>query len=289
MTTRREIASIIGLGAVAAIAAGAATSDAVAQTAPPPAAQPNESTFARIRRTKKLRIAGIVGTEPYYHKDISSGAWSGFCYSMAQDLAKSMEAEVEVIESTWGNSVLDLQANKIDIMFGLSPTPSRALVVEFTRPILNNTFTIIAKPGFEPKSWADLNKPEVKVAVDIGSTHDLFARRALPNATLLALKTPDEAMLSVQSNRADCVIQVVMLSLVTVKKNPKVGKIIIPTPTVQQPTCAGVRVDSDQRFRSFVDNWLEYSRSLGAIRGWITENLALVDVKPEDVPPDVQF
>ena len=40
---------------------------------------------------------------------------------------------VEIIESTWGNSVLDLQANKIDIMFGLSPTPSRALILEFTR------------------------------------------------------------------------------------------------------------------------------------------------------------
>ena len=38
---------------------------------------------------------------------------------------------------------------------------------------MNNTFTLIAKPGFEPKSWADLNKPEVKVAVDIGYGTDL--------------------------------------------------------------------------------------------------------------------
>ncbi len=285
MISRRNMASVVALGAVAgAVAAGSVTKVA-AQAAP----DANETTFARIRRTKKLRIAGIVGTEPYYHKDIATGEWSGFCVSMAKDLAKGLEAEVEIAETTWGNAVLDLQSNKIDIMFGLSPTPSRALVVEFTRPLLNNTFTIIAKPGFEPKLWSDLNKPEVRIAVDIGSTHDLFARRVLPNATLVALKTPDEAMLSVQSGRADCVIQVVMLSLVTVKKNPKVGKIVIPTPIMQQPTCAGVRVESDQRFRSFVDNWLEYSRSLGVIRGWITENLALVGVKPEDVPSEVQF
>jgi polar amino acid transport system substrate-binding protein len=281
MVTRREMASIVGLGAVAAAGLmGSASAD----TAPE-----GETTFSRVRRTKKLRIAAIVGTEPYYHKDIATGQWSGFCVSMAQDLAKALEAEVEVIESTWGNSVLDLQSNKIDIMFGLSPTPSRALVVEFTRPIMNNTFTIIAKQGFDAKTWADLNKSSVRVAVDIGSTHDLFARRALPNATLVALKTPDDAMLAVQSGRADCVIQVVMLSLVTVKKNPNVGRIIIPSPIIQQPTCCGVRVDSDQRFRSFVDNWLEYNRSLGAVRSWITDNLALVGVKPEDVPPEVQF
>ncbi|MGJ4949628.1 transporter substrate-binding domain-containing protein [Bradyrhizobium sp. HKCCYLS20291] len=284
MVNRREIGSLVGLGAAAAaIAAGSTVTQAAAQ------AQPGESTFAQIRRTKKLRIAGIVGTEPYYHKDIATGQWSGFCVAMATDLAKSLEAEVEIVESTWGNSVLDLQSNKIDIMFGLSPTPSRALIVEFTRPIMNNTFTIIAKPGFEPKTWDDLNKPDVRVAVDIGSTHDLYARRILPKATLVALKTPDEAVLAVQAGRADCLIQVAMLSLVTVKKNAKVGKVIIPTPVAAQPTCCGVRVDVDTRFRTYVDNWLEYSRALGALREWILGSLALVNIQEQDVPPGLQF
>ena len=283
MVNRRDIGSLVGLGAAAAaLAAGSVASPALAQSQP-------ESTFAQIRRTKKLRIAGIVGTEPYYHKDIATGQWSGFCVSMATELAKAMEAEVEIIESTWGNSVLDLQANKIDIMFGLSPTPSRALIVEFTRPIMNNTFTIIAKSGFEPKSWDDLNKPEVKVAVDIGSTHDLYARRTLPKATLVALKSPDEAVLAVQSGRADCLIQVAMLSLVTVKKNAKVGKVIIPTPVAAQPTCCGVRVDSDTRFRTYVDNWLEYSRALGALREWILGSLSLMNIQEQDIPPGLQF
>ena len=283
MVNRRDIGSLVGLGAAAAaLAAGSVASPALAQSQP-------ESTFAQIRRTKKLRIAGIVGTEPYYHKDIATGQWSGFCVSMATELAKAMEAEVEIIESTWGNSVLDLQANKIDIMFGLSPTPSRALIVEFTRPIMNNTFTIIATSGFEPKSWDDLNKPEVKVAVDIGSTHDLYARRTLPKATLVALKSPDEAVLAVQSGRADCLIQVAMLSLVTVKKNAKVGKVIIPTPVAAQPTCCGVRVDSDTRFRTYVDNWLEYSRALGALREWILGSLSLVNIQEQDIPPGLQF
>jgi polar amino acid transport system substrate-binding protein len=285
MVTRRDIAGLVGLGTLAGtLAAASAVTPAAAQAAPD-----GETTFQRVRRTKKLRIAGIPGTEPYYHKDIATGQWTGFCVSMGQDLAKALEAELEISETTWGNAVLDLQANKIDIMFGLSPTPSRALVVEFTRPILNNTFTIIAKSGFAPKAWADLNKPDVRVAVDIGSTHDLFARRVIPNATLVALKTPDDAVLAVQSGRADCVIQVVMLSLVTVKKNPKLGSIIVPAPLSQQPTCSGVRIDGDHRFLNFVDNWLEYSRALGAMRGWISENLALVGVKPEDVPPEVQF
>ncbi|WNJ87991.1 transporter substrate-binding domain-containing protein [Bosea sp. 685] len=282
MIKRREFAGLVGLAAAGA--AAALSTPAVAQ-------QPSAggSTFDRIRSTKKLRVAGIVGTEPYYHKDITTGQWSGFCMSMARDLAKSLEAEVEISETTWGNAVLDLQANKIDIMFGLSPTPSRALVVEFTRPIMQNTFTIIAKAGLEPKAWEELNKPEVRIAVDIGSTHDLFARRVLPKATLIALKSPDEATLSVQTGRADAVIQVAMLSLVTVKKNPRVGKIVIPGPIVRQPTCAGVRAEDSARFRTFVDNWLEFNRSSGVMSEWITSSLDLVGVKREDIPADIQF
>ncbi len=287
MVSRRDFTGLFGAAAAGAVAAGASSFVA---SAPAIAQQPaGGSSFDRIRSTKKLRVAGIVGTEPYYHKDIATGEWTGFCMSMARDLAKSLEAELEISETTWGNAVLDLQANKIDIMFGLSPTPSRALVVEFTRPIMQNTFTIITKSGMEPKTWEELNKPEIRVAVDIGSTHDLFARRMLPKATLVALKTPDEATLAVQTGRADLVIQVAMLSLVTVKKNPNVGKIVIPGPAIRQPTCAGVRAEDSPRFRTFVDNWLEFNRSSGVITDWIVSSLDLVGVRKADIPADLQF
>ena len=73
----------------------------------------------------------------------------------------------------------------------------------------------------------------------------------MPKATLVALKTPDDAVLAVQAGRADCLIQVAMLSLVTVKT--KVGKVVIPTPLASQPTCCGVRVDVDTRFRTHAE------------------------------------
>ncbi|MDA9403629.1 ABC transporter substrate-binding protein [Bradyrhizobium sp. CCBAU 45389] len=282
MMKRREFAGLVGLAAAGAASLAASTS-AAAQSAAA------GSTFDKVRSSKKLRIAGVVGTEPYYHRDVASGQWTGFCISMAQDLARSLDAEIEVAETTWSNAVLDLQANKIDIMFGLSPTPARALVVDFTNPIMNNTFTIVAKPGLEGKTWEDFNKPEVRVAVDIGSTQDLFARRTLPKATLVALKNFDDVALSLLSRRADCSVQVAMNSLATVKKNPAIGSIIVPTPISAQPTCAGVRPDSDGRFLRFVNNWLEYNRALGAMKGWIVSSLDLANIKPEDIPSSITF
>jgi polar amino acid transport system substrate-binding protein len=280
MLSRRNLAPLLGLSALAL------TAPALTRSA---RAQGTEGTFAQVRRTRKLRFAGIVGTEPYYHKDLATGAWSGFCISMGNDLAHALECEPEIQETTWGNAVLDLQSNKIDVMFGLSATPQRALVLDFSRPFMENTFTVIGRTGLVATNWSDLNKPEIRVAVDLGSTHDSFARRELPKATLVALKTPDDAVLALQAGRADCVIQVVMLALVTVKKNPRLGTLMVPGPITQQPTCIGMRVDPDQRFHSFVDSWLEYNKSLGVVRDYILGNLQLVGVSPDDVPQNIQF
>src|SRR5215467_14934319 len=100
------IADAAGAGAAAgtpAILAGGARA----------ANQPAEWTIDRISRTKVLRIAALPGEAPYFNKDIASGAWSGMCVEMAKDIAGIFDGQVQYLESTYGNSVLDLQANKI--------------------------------------------------------------------------------------------------------------------------------------------------------------------------------
>ena len=91
-----------------------------------------ESTFDRVRRTKMLRIAALPGELPYFKKDIATGEWSGAAISMAKDIAKVFDAQLAYVESTYGNSVLDLQSNKIDLAFALNPTPARAMAIGFT-------------------------------------------------------------------------------------------------------------------------------------------------------------
>jgi polar amino acid transport system substrate-binding protein len=113
-------------------AAGAAGAPVVLAGAARAEDQPADSTIDRIKNTKVLRIAALPGEAPYFNKDIASGNWSGMCIEMAKDIAGVFDAQVEYVESTYGNSVLDLQANKIDLAFSLNPTPKRALVIDFT-------------------------------------------------------------------------------------------------------------------------------------------------------------
>ncbi|MCI0753215.1 transporter substrate-binding domain-containing protein [Teichococcus vastitatis] len=261
---------------------------AMAATAHPAAAQApaGETTFDRIRRTKKLRSAAVVGAAPYYHKDLASGQWRGFYVDLVRMLAEELEAELELTETTWGNAVLDLQSNKIDIFFGLNPTPKRALVVDFSVPCFNNAFSFLAKKGFQPKSWDELNKPEVKLAVDTGSSHDQVVTRLLPKATVSRFKSADEATMAVQAGRVDAQCLVMMLSLVAKKKMPNT-EIVVPTPVFATTSNAGFRREADKTWRDYVNTWIEFNKGLGAVRSAIVSNMDLVGITEADFPPGI--
>lgn len=249
-----------------------------------------ESTFDRVRRTKTMRVAAFPGSPPYFIKDLATGEWGGACVLMAQDLAKVFDAKVEFVESTYGNAVLDLQSNKIDLSFSLNPTPQRALSITFTQPMIIHPFGCIAKKGVTAKTWDDLNKPEMTVIFDIGSLHDTAAHRYCPKANLIGFKTPDECNLALSSGRADAFIQAALLGLSTVGKNPAIGQYILLTnPTVALPSSIGVQREPDTRFREVVDAWLAMNRGVGQIREWMLAGLAKAGVSRDQVPAELAF
>lgn len=280
MISRRDIATVIGAAATG-IAAANLISPAAAQ------APAGETTFERIRRTKKLRIGAVAGAAPYYNKDIATGQWGGFYIDLSKALAEELEVELEITETTWGNSVLDLQAGKTDIFFGLNPTPKRALVIDFSVPVFNNAFTMIGKKGLTKKSWDEFNAADVKIAVDAGSSQDQVATRLCPKAQISRFKAVDEAAAALMTGRVDAQCIVMMLSLTMLKKNPALGQLIVPTPVFATTSNAGFRREADKTWRDYVNTWLEFNRGLGLIRSVIIKNMESVGISEADMPAGV--
>ncbi len=204
-----------------AIGSGAALAASVA--GPASAQATPDNTLDRIRANKVLRIAVLPGELPYFNKDLATGNWSGFSIEMANDIAKLLDVKLEYTESTYGNSILDLQSNKIDLGFALNPTPQRALVVDFCGTVFHHPFGAMLKKGMEARTWADINKSDVNIAVDVGSANEAVARRFAPNATIKSLKSRDEVMLEMSSGRVDCVVNALVLGLTAIAKNPNLG------------------------------------------------------------------
>jgi len=277
---RQALRYALALGSGAALASSLA-SPAAAQATP-------DNTLDRIRAAKVLRIAVLPGELPYFSKDLATGAWSGFSIEMANDIAKLLDVKLEYTESTYGNTVLDLQSNKIDLGFALNPTPQRAMVIDFCGTVFQHPFGAMLKKGMDAKTWADINKPGITIAVDVGSANETVARRFAPNATIKSLKSRDEVMLEMSSGRVDCVVNALVLGLTAIAKNPNLGTYkMLQSPPVAIPSSMGVRREPDKRWRDFLAVWVEYNRGIGQMREWFVKGLALTGVKAEDVPPEL--
>jgi polar amino acid transport system substrate-binding protein len=255
-------------------------------TPPEPAKEPN---LARILRTRKLRVGGPVSEEPYFYKNSGTGRWSGFLVTMAGDLAAALGVELAILETNWAEMVTDLHTGKIDLAYGPSPTARRAMFADFSTPLFHDTYAILARKGFAPKSWAELNVPESLVGVDTGSAREEAVRRFAGNAAITGFKTREEALLAVQSGRVDCFVATVFFALAALKKEPQIGEIVVPTPQLRAAFCPAVPYDDDRRFRGVVDAWSEDNRGIGQIRNWIMAGLANLGIEPSDLPPDVSF
>lgn len=274
-------------GAAVAVTAATATQALAQPAASTPA---SGSTLDKVQKSGVLRVAVIPGQEPYFHKDLVTNVWTGACIDMATDIATLLRAKVETVESSWGNQILDLQSGKVDLAFAVSPTPQRALVIDFSTPILVHSYTAITRKGFaKTTTWEELNKPSVKIAVDIGSTHETIARRYCPKANILGFKTRDEAVLAVATGRADCTVVLAVLAISTIKKNPTLGTLVIPKPTLTMPTNLGIRMETDPRFKNFLSVWADNNRFSGQTREWMLKGFQALNIKPEDIPSEIQF
>jgi polar amino acid transport system substrate-binding protein len=281
MTTRRSLAGVFG-----ATAAVFAIGSASAQTSAPS----GEATFDRIRRTGVLRIAALPGEQPFFRKDLATGEWHGVGIEMARSIAGALGAKLDYVESTYANSVLDLQSNKIDLAFALNPTPQRALAIGFTEPYYLHPFGLVARKGFAAKTWDDLNKPEVRVVSLIGALSDNLLARYAPKATVIGAKAGDDAILQMQSGHADCIIYALIQALAVSAKAPMLEQVtLLQQPYVALPSAMGVQEEPDRRWRDFLNAWTEYNRGTRQIGAWMRDALLAMGVKPENIPANADL
>lgn len=275
---RREFNRIVGLGAVAA-ATGAFAGRGVLAA----------SSLERVKASGVLRIGAVADGAPYYQKSITDGSWRGFYVDICKKLADDLGVKMTILETTWGNSVLDLQSDKIDVFFGLNPTPERQKVIDFSGPVFKNAFTMVTKKGLGAKSWSDFDKSDIRIAVDAGSSHDAAVTRLAPNAQISRLKTASDATAALQAGRVDAQCLVLILSLTLRAKNATLGEIVIPTPTDATTSNAGFRREADASWREFVTAWIVKERESGFVKSAIVKNMGLVGVKESDFPPGFEI
>lgn len=228
------------------------------------AAQDNESTWERIKRTGEIRMA-VFNYPPYFVKNLSSGEWGGALVEMAKDAAGQMKVDLVPVEvGGWGELVLALTTNKVDLAAGMQATPVRATSIDFAGPIYWIEWVTVNNPKFEGgANWSDYNDPDVKIAVVTGSSDQVLLSQNAPLAQQLQFKELSQIILAVSSGRADAFTTTVLSSMIAKEKNPALGSFNSPKPRTALPGYFGIRSEVDQRFKTYLNWWAEWNNKLG--------------------------
>lgn len=158
-----------------------------------------------IKLNNELRVCiwpqyyGISYIDPRTQKLV------GLDSDLAKELAKDLNVNLKLVESSFPTLIEDVTSDKCDIaMFAIGNTEVRRAKMRFTTPHLeSDIYAITTKTNKKINSWDDIDKSNVIVAVAAGTYHEPVMKSRLKNAELLIIKGFKQREEEVQSGRAD--------------------------------------------------------------------------------------
>ncbi len=225
--------------------------------APPAEAQQTQSRLFEVTKSGRLRVC----MWPLYYsiamRDPKSGELVGIDADLSKELAKDMGVKLEVVETSFGTFIADLQANKCEIgMFGVGATMKRAQAVEFSHPYLVTNVYAVLRDGGAIKEWADIDKKGINVAVTLGSYIEPFMRNYLKNATLTPVAPPATSQAELMSRRAD-VIMTDFPAALRMTKEFEGTKFLLPPEKLAVTPYAYVVPQGDQIWLNYVNLFVD--------------------------------
>jgi cyclohexadienyl dehydratase len=170
-------------------------------------AQTVQSHLIEVTKSKKLKVCQYPQYYSISFRNPKTGQIEGIDADLAKELAKDLGAELEIIESSFGTFIADLQANKCDIgMFALGASLKRAQAVEFSKPYLITNVYGVTRKGGQIKTWADVDKKGVRAAVSLGSFIEPFMKSYLKNAELISVAPPNTREAELVAGRVDIIM-----------------------------------------------------------------------------------
>lgn len=280
----RKIANL----AVAAALALTASGQAVAQGA--------RSIWDKVAETGVLTVGAMSANPLGSWREMGQGPYRGYNIAIGEALAQALTqamgrpVRTEFVETTWGTVVLDLQAGKIDIWTGMSETEERKRALDMAGPMYELAHCYVNRRGLTGLStWDDYSRPSIRIASVTGTSDEKAVRELSPNATHLTFRQAPEAILAVQSGRADAFGTSVLTCLRILKENPAFGSVVFPTPVRSLPSSAGMRRDGDGRFHRFVQEWAGRARADGTTTRILSDSIAQAGLDPGNLPSGFRF
>ena len=255
---------------VCLLATTAVTATAAAAPTDEPTSIAKRSLLDAVPDRGVLRVCTTGDYRPFTHRDPKTGAYSGVDISMAEDLAKSLDAKPRYVATTWAKLVDDLARGRCDIaMGGVSVTLPRARTVAFSEPTREDGKTPIVRCEDEDtyQTLDQIDRPGVTVIVNPGGTNEQFARDHIEKATIKVHSDNTTIFEEIVAGRADVMMTDASETLYQAKLHPELCSVHPDDPfSFAEKAYAMPRADT--QFKEYVDQFVHLATHDGTYQGY---------------------
>jgi polar amino acid transport system substrate-binding protein len=217
-----------------------------------PASAQDTTTWQDVRKAGVLRC-GIATSPPYTLRDPKTNEYGGVFADVCRNFGeKVLKVKVEFVDTNWDNIVAGLQSGKWDLSLSLNDTPERRKAISFSQGAVDYSVNLTynknnPKLATVPQTLADIDKPNISVAVMSGTVQDKAISSVLKHAQILRLPGFDETRLALMAKRADLLADDSGTNALLTAAHPDWAQTFQPTPPLaQQSICFGVRKETPQ-------------------------------------------
>lgn len=235
-------------------------------------AQQTESRLYEVTKSGTLKVCQYPLYYSISYRNPKTGVIEGIDADLSKELAKELGTELEIVESSFGTFIADLQTGKCQIgMFGIGATLKRAQSVAFSKPYLLTSIYGVARKGGPVSDWADIDKPGIRVAVTLGSYIEPFMKGYLKNAELIAVAPPASREGELMANRAD-VIMTDYPTAIKVTDEFDWALTVKPTETLRLTPYAYVVPQGDQIWLNYINLFVDTIKMDGRLQHFAEKN-----------------
>jgi ABC-type amino acid transport substrate-binding protein len=239
------------------------------------------STGLKPINSGKLTVGMNLQFKPEMYLD--NGQPAGYDVDLLNKLVPDLGVSLNIQNLDFNGLIPGLQAKKFDMVsVGLSATPERKQVVDFTRPYVPYALVlgVPTKDASSVTSVDQMNQSGKTVTALQGSTGEQLAKKLFPKAKVKGFPDQNAAFLEVATGRADAiVVEDYLLAQFQASNAGKLDKAAIEKPLdVQYGSWAVPKGNED--FIKYLDGWLCKAQNDGTL-----ERLYKKDFSVDEFPP----
>lgn len=159
----------------------------------------------RVRASGTLRVCIWPDYYGITYRQPRTGQLVGIDIELSAAFARHLGVRIQYVESSFARLVDDLAGDRCDVaMHAVGITPQRQQVLRFSQPYLqSDIYGITTRGNRTIRSWEDIDRPGVRVAVQAGTFMEPVMAAALKQATMVVIRSPKTREDELESGRVD--------------------------------------------------------------------------------------